>query len=52
MDHTSFMQSLQQRASQFLVWLIGSTQTRHQQWHQERQHHDGFLRSGDDPDAR
>ena len=52
MDHTSFMQDWHHRAAQFLSRVIGFVQTQHQSFHADRHQSDGFLRSGDDPDAR
>jgi hypothetical protein len=52
MDHQLFMQSLRNRANQFLVWFIGSIQTQQQYTQSDRQQRDGTLRGMDDPDAR
>jgi hypothetical protein len=52
MDQQAFLQNLRTRTAQLLTWFIGSTQTREQYQHSDRQQADGFLRSHDDPDVR
>ena len=52
MDKHSYEHGLRHRASQILLWCIGSTQTRQQRQQSARQQADGCQRGGDDPDAR
>jgi len=52
MDYSSYQQGLRSRAAPCLTWVIGSTQTRAQYQHSDRQHAVGFLCSQDDPDVR
>jgi hypothetical protein len=52
MDRNYYSHSMRYRASQFLSWFIGFTQTQQQQQQSDRQQADGVVRSGDDPDTR
>jgi len=52
MDKHSYEHGLRNRASQILLWFIGSHQTRQQMQQRDRQHADGWQRGGDDPEAR
>ena len=45
-------QGMRSRASQFLSWLIGRTQTQQQHVQSTRQQADGLIRGSEDPDSR
>lgn len=47
-----FQHGMRYRASQFLSWLIGWTQTRQQHVQSTRQQADGLIRGSEDPDSR
>jgi hypothetical protein len=47
-----FQHGMRYRASQFLSWLIGWTQTQQQHHQSHRQQADGLIRGSEDPDSR